>query len=88
MDRLFSAGKKIFEAFIQDGPAFLLSRCKELLRNDAFLILSLLTHGNLAVFHRLMKYEDPIATAQVHPTIQTCSYKCAAGLKTLLVDPY
>ena len=35
------------------------SRGGETLRIDGYLTLSLLTHGNLAVYHRLMKYVDP-----------------------------
>ena len=68
------------------GPSFLFSRVVSILRIDEYLTLSFLMHGNLAVFHRLMKYVDPMAMAQVHPSIKTYSYKFAVGLKALLVE--
>ena len=55
------------------GPSFLFSRVVSILRIDEYLTLSFLMHGNLAVFHRLMKYVDPMAMAQVHPSIKTYS---------------
>ena len=67
------------------GPAFICSSDNETLRIDRYMILSLLTHGNLAAFHCLMKYVDPMAMAKVHPSLETYSDKCATGLKTLLV---
>ena len=65
-------------------PAFLFSIGVETLQIDGYLTLSLLTHGNLAVFHRLMKYVDPMVMAKAHPSLDTYSYKSVAGLKTLL----
>ena len=68
------------------GPAYKISRGVETLRIDWYLTLIFLTHGNLAVFRRLMKYVDPLSVRKAHPSLETYSYKCAAGLKTLLVD--
>ena len=62
------------------GPAYMFSRGVETLRIDGYLALVLLTHGELVSFHRLTKYGEP------HSSIDTYSYKCAAGLKTLLVE--
>ena len=62
------------------GPAYMFSRGVETLRIDGYLTLVLLTHGELVSFHRLMKYGEPLSS------IDTYSYKCAAGLKTLLVE--
>ena len=65
MDKVFYAENTIFEAFVQDlltitinlllalylmYPTYLLVGV-EILRTDGFLILILLTNGNLAVFH-------------------------------------
>ena len=66
------------------GPAF--SRCVETLRIDGYLALVLLTHGELVSFHRLTKYGEPLSMGKTHSSIDTYSYKCAAGLKTLLVE--
>ena len=33
-----------------------------------------------------MKYVDPLSEGKSHPSFETYSYKCAAGLKTLLVE--
>ena len=33
-----------------------------------------------------MKYGEPLSVRKAHPSVETYSYKCAAGLKTLLVD--
>ena len=68
------------------GPAYKISRVVETLRVDWYLTLIFLTHGNLAVFHRLMKYVDPLSVRKAHPSLETYSYKRAAGLKTLLVE--
>ena len=62
------------------------SRGVETLRVDGYLALVLLTHGELVSFHRLMKYGEPLSMGKVHSSIDTYSYKCAAGLKTLLVQ--
>ena len=43
----------------------------ETVRVDEYLNLSLLTHRNWAVFDRLMKYGDPMAMTQLHPSIET-----------------
>ena len=68
------------------GPAYMFSRGVETLRIDGYLTLVLLTHGELVSFHRLMKYGEPLSMGKTHSSIDTYSYKCAAGLKTLLVE--
>ena len=68
------------------GPAYMFSRGVETLRADGYLALVLLTHGELVSFHRLMKYGEPLSMGKTHSSIDTYSYKCAAGLKTLLVE--
>ena len=68
------------------GPAYMLSRGVETLRIDGYLTLVLLTHCELVAFHRLMKYGEPLSMGKTHPSVDTFSYKCAAGLKTLLVE--
>ena len=65
------------------GPAYMFSRGVETLRIDGYLALVLLTHGELVSFHRLTKYGEPLSMGKI---IDTYSYKCAAGLKTLLVE--
>ena len=62
------------------------SRGVETLRIDGYLVLVLLTHGELVSFHRLMEYGEPLSMGKTHSSIDTHSYKCAAGLKTLLVE--
>ena len=68
------------------GPAYMFSRGVETLRIDGYLALVLLTNGELVSFHRLMKYGEPLSMGKTHSSIDTYSYKCAAGLKTLLVQ--
>ena len=51
-----------------------------------YLTLILLTHGELITFHRLMKYWEPLSVRKAHPSSDNYSYKCAAGLNTLLVE--
>ena len=68
------------------GPAYMFSRGVDTLRIDGYLTLVLLTHGELESFHRLMKYGEPLSMGRAHSSIDTYSYKCAAGLKTLLVQ--
>ena len=68
------------------GPAYMFSRGVETLRIDGYLALVLLTHGELVSFHWLMKYGEPLSMGKTHSSIDTYSYKCAAGLKTLLVE--
>ena len=68
------------------GPAYMFSRGVETLRIDGYLALVLLTHGELVSFHRLTKYGEPLSMGKTHSSIDTYSYKCAAGLKTLLVE--
>ena len=68
------------------GPAYMFSRGVETLRVDGYLALLLLTHGELVSFHRLMEYGEPLSMGRVHSSIETSSYRCAAGLKTLLVQ--
>ena len=65
------------------GPAYMFSRGVEKLRIDGYLTLILLTHGELTTFHRLIKYGEPLSVRKAHPSPDTHSYKCAAGLKTL-----
>ena len=68
------------------GPAYMFSRGVETLRIDGYLTLVPLTHGELTAFHRLMKYGEPLSMGKAHPNTETYSYKCTAGLKTLLVE--
>ena len=68
------------------GPAYMFSRGVETLRIDGYLALVLLTHGELVSFHRLTNYGEPLSMGKTHSSIDTYSYKCAAGLKTLLVE--
>ena len=68
------------------GPAYMFSRGVGTLRIDGCLTLGLLTHGELSAFHRLIKYGEPLSVRKAHPNVETYSYKCAAGLKTLLVE--
>ena len=68
------------------GPAYMFCRGVETLRIDGYLALVLLTHGELVSFHRLTKYGEPLSMGKTHSSIDTYSYKCAAGLKTLLVE--
>ena len=68
------------------GPAYMFSRGVETLRIDGYLALVLLTHGELVSFHRLTKYGEPLSMRKTHLSIDTYSYKCAAGLKTLPVE--
>ena len=96
VDKVFYGGNTIFEAFVpinlllalylvyprylfNMGPAYKFSRGAETFRIDGYLTLILLSHGELTTFHRLMKYEEPLS-------VPNYSYKCAAGLKTLLVE--
>ena len=67
-------------------PAYILSRGVETLRIDGYLTLILLTYGELTTVHRLMKYGEPLSVRKARPIPDTCSYKFAAGLKTLLVE--
>ena len=68
------------------GPAYMLSRGVETLRIDGYLTLVLFTHGEVVAFHRLIKYGEPLSMGKTHPSVDIYSYKCAAGLKTLLVE--
>ena len=68
------------------GPVYMFSRGVETLRVDGYLALVLLTHGELVSFHRIMRYGEPLSMGKTHSSIETSSYKCAAGLKTLLVQ--
>ena len=67
-------------------PAYMFSRGVETLWIDGYLVLVLLTHGKLVSFHRLMKYGEPLSMGKTHSSMDTYSYNCAAGLKTLLVE--
>ena len=62
------------------------SRAMETLRIDGYLTLVLLKHGELTAFHRLMKEGKPLSLRKAHPSVENYSYKCAAGLRTLLVE--
>ena len=68
------------------GPAYMFSRGMGTLRNDGCLTLALLKHGKLTAIHRLMKYGEPLSVRKAHPSMESYSYKCGAGLKTLLVE--
>ena len=68
------------------GPAYMFSRGVETLRIDGYLTFVLLTHGELTAFNRLMKYGEPLSVRKAHPSVETYSYKCAAGLNTLLAE--
>ena len=68
------------------GPAYMFSRGVGTLRSDGFLTLVLLAHGELTAFHRLMNHGEPLSVKKAHPSKETYSHKCAAGLKTLLVE--
>ena len=68
------------------GPAYMFSRAFDTLRIDGYLALVILTHGELMSFHRLMNYGEPLSMGRTHSSIDTYSYKCAAGLKTLQVQ--
>ena len=61
------------------GPTFLYSKGVELLRKDGYLMLVLLTHGNLRVIHRLLKIVDPMSNADEYAKIETHYYTCAAS---------
>ena len=74
------------EVLFNMGPAYMFSRGVETLRIDGYLALVLLTHGELVSFHRLMKYGEPLSMGRTHLIIDTYSYKCAAGVKTILVE--
>ena len=67
------------------GPAYMFSRGVET-RIDVYLTLVLWTHVELTAYHRLMKYGEPLSMGKAHPSTETYSYKCKAGLKTLLVE--
>ena len=68
------------------GLAYMLSKGVETVRIDGYLTLVLLSHGEVVTFNRLMKYGEPLSMGKTHPSVDTYSYKCAAGLKTLLVE--
>ena len=68
------------------GPAYMFSGGVGTLRIDGCLTLVIMTHGEPTAFHRLMKYGEPLSVRMAHPSVETYSYKCAAGLKTLLVE--
>ena len=68
------------------GAAYMFSRGVKTLRIDEHLTLVLLTHGELTTFHQLMKYGEPLSARKAQPSPDTYSYKCAAGMKTLLVE--
>ena len=65
------------------GTAYMFSRGVETLRMDGHLTLA---HGELTTFNRLMKYGESLSVRKAHPSPDTYSFKCAAGLKTLLVE--
>ena len=68
------------------GPAYMFSRGLETLRIDGYLTPVLLTHGELVAFHRLMNNGETLSMGKTQPSTETYSYKCTAGLKTLLVE--
>ena len=63
------------------GRAYMFSRGVETLRIDGYLTLILLTK-----FHRRLKHGESVSARKANPTPDTYSYKCAAGLKTLLLE--
>ena len=67
------------------GPAYMFSRGVGTIRIDGFLTVITLKNGELTAFHRLMKYGEPLSVRKAHPSVETYSYNCAAGLKTLLI---
>ena len=67
-------------------PAYMFSGGVETLRIDGYLAPVLLIHGELVSFHRLTNYGEPLSMGKTHSSIDTYSYKCAAGLMTLLVE--
>ena len=101
LNKMFYADDTIFEAFVQEllnmpinlllalylvYPRYMFSRGVGTLRIDGYLTLVLLTHGELTAFHRLMKFGEPLSVRKAHPSMETYSYKCAAGLKTLFLE--
>ena len=76
----------VFRVLFIMCSAFMFSRGVETIRIDGYLKNTLLTNGNLAVLHRLMKYVEPISMARAHASPETYSYKCVAGLKMVLVE--
>ena len=68
------------------GPAYMFSRGVKTLRIDGYLALVLLTHRELVTFHRLTRNGEPLSMGKPHSSIDTYSYKFAAGLKKLLVE--
>ena len=71
---------------IQHASAYMFRGGVETLRIDGYLTLKLLTHGELVAFQRLIEYGEPLSMGKAHPSTETYSYKCTAGLKTLLVE--
>ena len=67
-------------------PAYMFSEGVGTVRIDGYLMLILLTHGELTMFHRLMNYGENLSVRKAHSSMETYSYKCAAGLKTLLME--
>ena len=62
-----------FRYLFNMGPVFKVSRGVKTLRVNGYLTLTLLTHGNLAVFQRLMKNVDPMSMTRAQPSIETFS---------------
>ena len=99
MDKVFYAGNAIFGAFVQEllsMPINLLlayyfvypGTCSTWAHHKCLaeaLRRSKLTHGELTTFHRLMKYGKSLSVRKANPIPGTYSFKCAAGLKTLLL---
>ena len=54
-------------------PAYMFRRGVVTLRIDGYLTLILLTHGELTVFHRLMKYGEPLSVRKAHSSMETYS---------------
>ena len=88
LNKVFYAGDTIFEAFLQELLNLPINLLLALyLVYPMYLFnMGLLTHGELSAFHRLIKYGEPLSVRKAHPNVETYSYKCAAGLKTLLVE--
>ena len=81
----------ILKVPVQYWPSkYLQQRCGDA-PNYGYLTLLLLKHGELTIFHRLMKYGEPVSARKAHLSPDTYSYKCVAGLKTMLasgISPY
>ena len=86
LTEVYSAKETIFKAFIQEVLNMPISLLLALYLVYPRYLFNMGTQGELASFHRLMRYGEPLSMGRTHSSIETYSYKCAAGLKTLLVQ--